>query len=160
MRTEPEGGQPLPPAPPRLSPGGEGAAPGFLRVERRRYEAALLTREEGNALLHRIAVEEIRAGLGGALLSLEGEVVRDLSARATAERILAFAVRAWRARGVAPSRAGLESRFLRIQEAVERGIRRTARLLEALGAGEDVLAEVGQAGARVREGLARRRGPA
>ena len=130
-----------------------GAASASAAVERRSFQAAATARQEGRLFAYHVVIEQV--GPAGAQASLKQGLIRDFSARATAKRLAALALRKFLAGGVPPSRAALEQLFAQTQAAVEKGVRLALRLLRSQGAGAEALGGAAEAGVELQEALAR-----
>ncbi|MBI3026433.1 MAG: hypothetical protein HYY66_12295 [Candidatus Tectomicrobia bacterium] len=139
----------------RAGPGGAvgGAPSAFSPAGRRSFQPLALARQDGRLYSLRMTIGQ--AGGGEAPASLEHGLIRDFSARTTAERLAAFALRKFLADGVPPSRAAIERAFDETQAAVEKGVRLALRLLRRQGAGAEALGGGADFGAEAREALAR-----
>lgn len=140
----------------RAVPGGTGGGPAgsaFAPAARRSFQTAATARREGSFFTLRMTID--RVGPSEAPATLMQGVVHDFSARTTAERLAASALRKFLADGVPPSRAAIERAFAETQDAVEKGVRLALRLLRSQGAGGEALDGAAEAGAGMREALAR-----
>ncbi|OGL69629.1 MAG: hypothetical protein A3J27_06875 [Candidatus Tectomicrobia bacterium RIFCSPLOWO2_12_FULL_69_37] len=134
-----------------VPPGGKGTA--FSAVERRSFPAAATARQDGCLAAVQMTIDWV--GAPEPPISLMQGLIRDFSARTTAERLAAFALRKFLADGVPPSRAAIERAFAETQAAVEKGVRLALRLLRSRGAGPEALGGAAEMEREMREFLAR-----
>jgi hypothetical protein len=130
----------------------------FSVLERRSYASSAFSRQGGSAFALSMTLE--RSGPAEAPPSMMYALVRELSARTTAERLAAFALRQFLADGVPPSRAALERLFDQTQEAVEKGAWLALGMLQSQGAGAQALRGVEEMAAGARGALVRWRAEA